>query len=89
MLGFYKGTLILSLPSLDGIMVIKFVVVALLLVIIFSLGSAMVYMVKDRGRSTRALKALTFRIGLSLALFALLIIGYYVGIITPDTFVPR
>jgi hypothetical protein len=70
-------------------MVIKFVVVALLLVIIFSLGSAMVYMVKDRGRSTRTLKALTFRIGLSLALFALLIIGYYAGIITPDTFVPR
>lgn len=58
-------------------------VVLLLLVIIGSLGSALVYLVKDRSRSPRTVKALTFRIGLSIALFVLLLMGYAFGLLQP------
>ena len=59
----------------------KIVAVLFLLFIIASLGSALYYLVKDRGNSTRALKALTLRIGLSVVLFALLMLGFYFGFI--------
>ena len=38
---------------------------------------------RDQGRSTRTVKALTWRIGLSLALFLLLFVSYYFGLIRP------
>jgi apolipoprotein N-acyltransferase len=60
---------------------LKIVAVLFLLFIIASLGSALYYLVKDKGNSTRALKALTLRIGLSVVLFALLMLGFYFGII--------
>ena len=59
----------------------KIVAVLFLLFIIASLGSALYYLVKDKGNSTRALKALTLRIGLSVVLFAMLMLGFYFGII--------
>lgn len=59
----------------------KIVAVLFLLFIIASLGSALYYLVKDKGNSTRALKALTIRIGLSVVLFAMLMLGFYFGII--------
>jgi len=55
----------------------------MLLVILFSLGSGLYFLVKDQGRSNRTVKALTWRIALSLGLFTLLIIGFATGIITP------
>ncbi len=51
--------------------------------ILYSLGSALFYMVKDRGGTDRTAKALTFRIGLSVALFLLLFALYGLGIIEP------
>jgi len=60
---------------------VKIVAVLFLLFIIASLGSALYYLVKDKGNSTRALKALTIRIGLSVVLFAMLMLGFYFGII--------
>ena len=59
----------------------KIVAVLFLLFIVASLGSALYYLVKDKGNSTRALKALTIRIGLSVVLFAMLMLGFYFGII--------
>ena len=59
----------------------KIVAVLFLLFIIASLGSALYYLVKDKGQGTRALKALTLRIGLSVVLFAMLMLGFYFGII--------
>lgn len=59
----------------------KIVAVLFLLFIFASLGSALYYLVKDKGQSTRALKALTLRIGLSVILFAMLMLGFYFGII--------
>lgn len=62
----------------------KIVIVALLIGIVGSLASAMVYLVRDRGSSTRTVKALTIRVGLSVALFLLLMAGYYFGFIPKD-----
>lgn len=61
----------------------RFVVIATLIVIVLSLASALVYLVKDKGGSDRTVKALTWRIGLSLGLFLVLMIGTYTGLITP------
>ena len=64
-------------------MLFKTIVVILLLFILASLGFALVYMLKEPKTSTRMLKSLTWRIGLSLLLFALLIIGAELGWIEP------
>ncbi|MEW6133877.1 MAG: twin transmembrane helix small protein [Pseudomonadota bacterium] len=47
--------------------------------IVLSLGSALYYLVKDKGQSERTVKALTVRISLSIFLFILLMAGYYFG----------
>ena len=69
-------------------MVFKILAVVLLLTILSSLAMGMVYMMKDKSQSDRAVKALTFRIGLSVMLFVLFIIGAATGLITPHGVVP-
>lgn len=59
----------------------KILVIAFLVVILASLGSALFYLVRDKGQSERTAKALTWRIALSITLFVLLMAGYYTGII--------
>jgi hypothetical protein len=59
----------------------KIIIILFLLVIVGSLGSALFYLVRDKGGSTRTVKALTIRIGLSVTLFVLLMLGYYFGLI--------
>jgi hypothetical protein len=61
----------------------RYVVIAILLVIVASLGSAAFFMIRDRSGSTRMVKALALRVGLSVALFACLMAGYYFGLF-PD-----
>ncbi len=63
--------------------IFKILVVLLLLVIVSALFSGMYYMMKDKGKSDRAVKALTWRVGVSVALFAMLMIGAATGIIEP------
>ncbi len=60
----------------------KIIVVLFILFILASLGSALYFLVKDKGTSTRTAKALTWRIALSITLFALLMLGFHFGIIT-------
>lgn len=64
-------------------LVIKVIVVLLLLFILFSLGSALYFLVHDKPDSDRMVKALTWRIGLSMFLFILLIIAFALGWISP------
>jgi small neutral amino acid transporter SnatA (MarC family) len=59
------------------------VVVAFLLVILWNLGSALYYLLVDRGQSKRTVNALTRRIGLSVALILLVILGIWTGVIQP------
>lgn len=60
---------------------IKLLIIATLLLIVGSLFSALFYLMKDKGQGQRTVKALTVRISLSLALFLLLMLGYYTGVI--------
>jgi hypothetical protein len=64
-------------------MLIKIVVILMLLLIFASLGSSLVFMIRDQGRGPRAVKALTVRIALSVSLFLLLMLAYATGLITP------
>lgn len=59
----------------------RLVVIAFLILIIASLGSALVFLVRDRGHGTRTARALAIRVGLSIALFALLVAGFASGLI--------
>ena len=58
-------------------------IVALLFIflILASLGSALYYLIKDRGQSDRTVRMLTVRVGLSLTLFLLLMGAYYFGLV--------
>lgn len=64
-------------------MVFKIVVLLFVAMILFSLGSGLYYLVRDRSRSDRVVKALTWRIGLSLLLFVLLFVAFALGWIKP------
>ncbi len=61
----------------------RIIVVTFLLVIVGSLFSALLYLVKDKGNTERTVKALTVRIGLSITLFLLLLAGFYFGVLPP------
>jgi Na+-driven multidrug efflux pump len=59
----------------------RYVVIAFLIFIVLSLGSALYYLVRDKGSSDRTVKALTIRVVLSITLFLLLMLGFYFGLI--------
>jgi len=60
----------------------RYVVLIAFILIIGSLGSALVFLMKDKGKSDRTVKALALRVGFSITLFLLLMAGYYFGFIT-------
>lgn len=53
------------------------------ILILGSLGSALVFLMKDKGKSNRTVKALAFRVGFSIALFVLILVAYSQGWIHP------
>lgn len=64
-------------------MIIKVIILAFMLTIVFCLGSGVLYLLKDQQGSKRMVKALSWRIGLSLFLFILLLLAYAFGYIAP------
>ena len=64
-------------------MFFKTLVVIIFIFIVWSLFSGLYFLNKDKGQSNRTVKSLTWRIGLSISLFILLMIGAYFGWITP------
>ena len=54
--------------------------------IIISLGSALVFLVRDRGGSSRTVHALTVRVSLSVALFLFILFSYWMGWIEPRSY---
>ena len=67
----------------------KFLVVAILIGILVSLGSALFHLVHDRkGETKNMVRALTVRISLSVALFILLFIAWAAGWIQPHGLKP-
>ena len=63
-------------------LIFKVIIVSLLVVVLFSLASAAIAMVQG-DTSGKMLRALTWRIGLSVFIFILLLIGQATGLITP------
>ena len=59
----------------------KWIIPIVLLMIVASLGSALYYMMKDKGNSSRMVHSLMLRIGLSLALFIGILLAHYFGLI--------
>ena len=59
------------------------VIVILLAAIIYNLGAGLYFMMTDKGQTDRTVKALTRRIGLSVLLIVLVIIGILTGLIKP------
>ena len=58
-------------------------IIAVLVVIVWNLGAGLYYMMVDKGTTDRTVKALTRRIGISVALILLVAIGIWTGWIKP------
>ncbi|MFC4277442.1 twin transmembrane helix small protein [Achromobacter aloeverae] len=57
----------------------RVLVVVAFIGILVSLGSALVYLMKDKGTTNRTVNALTVRIGLSVALFLFVLLANQLG----------
>ena len=66
-------------------MIIKSVVIIAFILIIISLGSALFHLInrKNGDQSEKTVKALTFRITLSIVLFIFIFIAFATGLFTP------
>ncbi len=64
-------------------MLFKTLVILLLLSVLFALFSGLYYLLHDQGGTDRAVKSLTWRIGISMVLFVILMIGAATGLIQP------
>jgi heme/copper-type cytochrome/quinol oxidase subunit 4 len=62
---------------------VKTLIVVLLGAIVVSLGKAMFHLSSGPDQSAQMVRALTVRISLSIALFALLMIAWYFGRLSP------
>ncbi|MGA8276637.1 MAG: twin transmembrane helix small protein [Rhodanobacteraceae bacterium] len=61
----------------------KILIIVFLIAIIYNLGAGLYFMMIDKGETDRTMNALTRRIGLSVLLIILVIIGIWTGIIRP------
>jgi hypothetical protein len=67
----------------------KYLVVAMLVLILISLGKALFHLTSTKpDHGAKMVKSLAWRIGLSVALFILLIVAYYSRWIDPQHLVP-
>lgn len=57
----------------------RYVVLVAFVLIIGSLGSALVFLMKDRGTTNRTVKFLALRVGFSVALFLFILFCYWMG----------
>lgn len=69
-------------------LIIKYLIVALFVAILVSLGSGLFFMLRDKEGSRRMVNSLTVRIVLSVALFLLLFVAWYFGLLQPHPMVP-
>jgi len=64
---------------------LRVAVIVVLIAIVASLGTALFHLSSGRGDSRKMARALTVRIGLSVALFVLLMLAWRFGLITPHS----
>jgi hypothetical protein len=60
-------------------MFLKIIIILMLLIVLISLFSGLVFMNRDGGRGRRTARALTVRIAVSLLLFGVLVMGFHLG----------
>ena len=70
-------------------MLIKYIIVAVLLAIVASLGSGLFFMLRDKGESKRMVNSLTVRISLSVLLFILLFVAWYADLLQQHPIMPQ
>ncbi|MFL9880213.1 twin transmembrane helix small protein [Herbaspirillum rhizosphaerae] len=61
----------------------KIIVAIAFILILGSLASAFLFLMRDKGKSNRTVYALTLRVGFSVLLFILLLVAYKFGLIQP------
>ena len=66
----------------------KILVIVIFLGIVAAMGSALYFLVRDRGDSDRLARALTWRVAISVSLFALLFVFWWAGLIQPHALYP-
>lgn len=64
-------------------MLAKTIIIAVMLIIFGALISSLIFLVRDKGKTERTVKALTWRIGLSLSLFVFLFLAFKFHWIAP------
>ncbi len=69
-------------------LIVKVIVVALLGLIVLSLGAGMFTLINDRGASNRTARFLTFRIALSIFVFLFIAFSFYMGWLQPHGVLP-
>ncbi len=61
----------------------KIIIAIAFILILASLTSALVMLMRDKGKSDRTFKALALRVGFSITLFLLILLAHYFGLIEP------
>ncbi|MDC0660999.1 twin transmembrane helix small protein [Marinobacter sp. SS21] len=61
---------------------LKVVIVVMLIAVLISLFTGLVFLIRDGGRTNRVVNSLAVRVGLSLALIALIVVALWHGDLT-------
>lgn len=61
----------------------KLFIIVVMLIIVLALGSSLFFLIRDGGQTKRTVKALTWRIAISLTLFLFLFLAFSMGWIQP------
>jgi hypothetical protein len=64
----------------------RIIILVALAGILISLGSALFYLVRDKGTTSRTVNALTVRISISVVLFLFILLAYWMGWIQPRSY---
>ncbi|MBS0288845.1 MAG: twin transmembrane helix small protein [Proteobacteria bacterium] len=73
---------------MDNHWIIKLIIIAFMVSIVFSLGSGLYYILYRREKKEQAVKALTLRVSLSIFLFLILLGAFAMGWIKPHHLYP-
>ena len=67
----------------------KILIVVILLFIMYNLGLAMYYMIRDKGQGKNTVRFLTVRVAVSFALFAFIFLALKMGWIEAHSILPK
>ena len=70
-------------PPDGNALIVHIVLIVLFLIVVATLFQALFFLARDKGESKRTVKALSWRIGLSVLLFVLIIVLWAVGLLKP------